>query len=104
MSRYRISPAARSDLKDISRFITVERRSPQGATRLRERFLGAFQALANNPYIGQTCPEFGDELRIFPVGSYVILYVPRANGIDVVQVIHGARDLPAIIRRQPNNE
>jgi plasmid stabilization system protein ParE len=82
----------------------VERQSPQGATQLRELFLAAFQTLADNPYIGQACPEFGDELRIFPVGSYVILYKPRTNGIDVVQVTHGARDLPAIIRRQPNQE
>jgi toxin ParE1/3/4 len=102
MSRYRISPAARADLKDISRFIAVDRQSLQGATRLRGLFLAAFQNLANNPFLGQACPEFGDELRIFPVGNYVVLYMPRPNGIDIVQVTHGARDLPAIVRNHPN--
>ena len=33
------------------------------------------------------------------LGNYVVLYMPQDNGIDIVQVAHGARDLPAVIRR-----
>jgi hypothetical protein len=29
----------------------------------------------------------------------VILYVPLKDGIDIVQVAHGARDIPAIVRK-----
>ena len=46
MKRYRISPAARDDLKQISRYIAEERQSPQGANRLRELFLDAFRLLS----------------------------------------------------------
>lgn len=99
MSRYRVTPAARNDLKRISRYIAVERQSPQGATRLRERFLDNFRTLARNPLIGQACPELGEDLRIFPVGNFVVLYKPQENGIDVVQVAHGAQDLSTIVRR-----
>jgi toxin ParE1/3/4 len=102
MKRYRISPAAREDLKRISRFIAVERQSPQNATRLRARFLKDFRLLARNPFIGQACPEFGPNLRIWPVYNFVVLYQPQPDGIDIVQVAHGAQDLPAIVRKTAN--
>jgi toxin ParE1/3/4 len=99
MKRFRLAPAARDDLKCISLYIAVEREAPQGAKRLRERFLASFRLLAQNPLIGQACPEFGEDMRIWPVGNYVVLYVPQDNGIDIVQVVHGARDLPAVVRK-----
>ena len=99
MKRYRVSPAARDDLKQISRYIAVERESPAGARRLREQFLESFRRLAQNAFMGQACPELGKDLRIWPVGNFVILYKPQENGIDIVQVAHGARDLPAVVRR-----
>jgi plasmid stabilization system protein ParE len=99
MSRYRIATAAREDLKRIARFIAVDQQSPIGAQRLRAQFLDSFQRLARNPMIGQACPELGKDLRISPIGNYIVLYVPRTNGIDVVQVAHGARDLPAVVRK-----
>lgn len=98
MKRYRIAPAARDDLKRISRYIAVERQSPHGAKRLRGYFLDSFRQLARHPHLGQACPEFGPNVRIWPVGSYVVLYQPQEGGVDIVQVAHGARDLPAIVR------
>lgn len=79
MSKYRIVPAARDDLKRISHYIAVDKQSPQGAKRLRERLLADFQRLARNPYIGQACPEFGKEMRIWPIGNYVAFYLPSEN-------------------------
>lgn len=99
MKRYRLAPAARDDLKRISHYIAIERESPQGAKRLRELFFDSFRLLAQNPLIGQACPEFGENMRMWPVGNYVVLYVPQDNGIDIVQVVHGARDLPGVVRK-----
>jgi toxin ParE1/3/4 len=101
MKRYRIASAARDDMKHISRYLAVERQSPEGAKRLREQFFEAFRLLAKNPFLGQACPEFGENLRVSPVGNYVVLYVPQENGIDILQVAHGARDLPSIVRTTP---
>jgi plasmid stabilization system protein ParE len=101
MSRYRITPAARDDLKRISHYIATEKQSPQGDKRLRTRFLESFRRLARNPYLGQACPEFGEHVRIWPVGNYVVLYQPQKDGIDIVQVAHGAQDLPVIVRKPP---
>ncbi len=30
----------------------------------------------------------------FPVGSYLILYREITGGVEIVRVVHGARDLP----------
>lgn len=31
-------------------------------------------------------------LRLFPLGNYLIFYLPEPEGIQVIRVIHGARD------------
>jgi plasmid stabilization system protein ParE len=59
--------------------------------------LGVTQ-VARNPYLGQAYPEFGEDIRISPVGKYLTLYLPRSDGVDIVQGSHGAQDLPAIVR------
>jgi toxin ParE1/3/4 len=99
MKRYRVGPSARDDLKRISHYIGVERQSPLGSKRLREQFFDSFRRLAQNPFLGQACPEFGENVRIWPIGNYVVLYIPQENGIDIVQVAHGGRDLPAVVRK-----
>ena len=40
------------------------------------------------------------ELRFFPVSrfkKYLVFYRPVAGGIEVLRVLHGARDLPSIL-------
>jgi plasmid stabilization system protein ParE len=96
MKRYRNTTAARDDLKRISRLITLVKESPQGANRLRARFLENFRLLARNSLIGEACPKFGEHMRIWSVGNYVVIYQPQSYGVDIIQVAHGARDLPGI--------
>jgi plasmid stabilization system protein ParE len=69
MKRYRLSPSARDDLKQISRYLAVERQSPQGAERLRGYFLDSFRLLAEQTLLGQACPEYGANKRIWPVAK-----------------------------------
>jgi toxin ParE1/3/4 len=35
------------------------------------------------------------KLRSFPVGNYVIFYIPIPDGIEVVRVMHGRQDIDA---------
>ena len=39
--------------------------------------------------------ELATDLRSFPFGRYVIFYTPVYDGIDVVRVLHSARDIDA---------
>ena len=46
--------------------------------------------------MGRRREELAPGLRSFPVGRYLIFYVPLTNGVDIVRVLHGSRDLVAL--------
>jgi toxin ParE1/3/4 len=54
-----------------------------------------FQMLIENPLAGLERPELRKYLRSFPVGSYVVFYVPLPDGIEVIRVMHGRQDIDA---------
>jgi toxin ParE1/3/4 len=54
--------------------------------------------LAGNPEIGRLRPELSVQgLRSFPVQTHVIFYLAQQDGIEVVRVLHGSRDIPSLI-------
>jgi toxin ParE1/3/4 len=57
-----------------------------------------FRALVRQPDMGRSRPELAPEVRSFPVGQYVIFYVPLAKAVDIVRVLHGARDIESILQ------
>ncbi|MBI1740292.1 MAG: type II toxin-antitoxin system RelE/ParE family toxin [Candidatus Koribacter versatilis] len=57
-----------------------------------------FHTLARQPSMGRARPELGVDLRSFVVGRYVIFYLPLTDGIEIVRVIHGARDIEAVFQ------
>jgi toxin ParE1/3/4 len=85
------SPQAREDILDIWRFIAED--SEGAATALVRRFDSMIHMLADNPKAGRERPELARGIRSFAVGNYVIFYFPTPDGIDVVRVLHGARDI-----------
>lgn len=40
-------------------------------------------------------------MRSFPVGRYIVFYMPLDDGVVVIRVLHGSRDIDAIFRVQP---
>ena len=46
--------------------------------------------------MGRARDELAPDVRSFPFGRYVIFYMPLDDGIDVVRVLHGARDVDAV--------
>jgi len=62
------------------------------ADGLIDEFRQTTQTLADNPILGRRREELSDGLRSLPVGNYVILYRPHADGVIVIRVLHGARD------------
>jgi toxin ParE1/3/4 len=94
--------AARQDLVDIFRYYARE-----AGLRVAERFFAqvetTFTRLASMPGMGT--PYDHDhpalaELRYFPVSrfrKYLVFYRRVADGIEIVRVLHGARDIPNIL-------
>jgi|SRR3954447_10244262 toxin ParE1/3/4 len=98
MPRLLKTPEARLDLIEIGAYIEAD--NPDAADRLLDLFEEKFRLLAEFPGMGRTRDELVPGLRSFPVGKYLIFYFPLADGIDVVRVVHGARNLRKILRRR----
>lgn len=94
MPRVTRRPLAADDILEIWDYIAED--SLDAADRWVDRLDEQFRLLATQPLMGRTRPELEQELRSFPFGRYVIFYAPLADGIDVIRVLHGARDIDAL--------
>lgn len=56
--------------------------------------------LAQAPGIGRPRAELRPGLRSCVVGSYVIFYRAIPDGIEVIRVLHGRRDIEAIFAEE----
>jgi toxin ParE1/3/4 len=89
-------PQARLDLKQVYRHMAEA--NPTAAAVLVRLIDTKARLIVQSPHIGQGIPELGASLRRFPVGDYLIFYEVTTSGIEVVRILHGARDLETIFR------
>jgi toxin ParE1/3/4 len=90
MSIVQRSSAADKDLDDVWDYISQD--SPNAAIKFLRNLDSKFRMLAENPLMGQNRDDLASALRCFSVGNYVIFFRPISDGIEVVRVLHGARD------------
>ena len=101
---------ARKDLVAIYRHHARE-----AGVRTADRFLASAEAtflrLAAMPGLGK---QFDledipiDELRFLPLGSrfkkYLVFYRPVEGRVEIVRILHGARDIPSTLAEEFNRE
>jgi toxin ParE1/3/4 len=102
------SPRAYNDLIEIACYIA------QDNIEAADRFLIAveetFDRLAKASEIGSLCPfknPLAKEIRVWPVKGfkrYLIFYRSESNGINVVRILHGARDWQSLFNNAFDNE
>jgi toxin ParE1/3/4 len=97
MPRIIRSPEAQADVDDIAFYIA--RDNLDAALRLIDTFDEKLKLLASFPGAGAARDELAPDLRSFPVGNYLIFYKPVQGGIEVVRIMHGARNLRRVFRR-----
>ena len=83
---------ARRDLIDIWRHIG--RDDPAAADRLLDRIDARCALLAEHPQLGPERADIRPGLRYVVIERYVVLYRSVEGGVEIVRVVHGARDLP----------
>ena len=66
---------------------------PDAADRWLDTLEEKLSLLADNPLMGPARPDIAPGLRYHPAGNYLLLYRIVSGGIEVVRVVHGARDL-----------
>lgn len=94
MARVNKTNQALQDLDNIWMYIAAD--SPQSADALIDRVEERCRRLADHPFLGTACELFEDDLLFFPVGNYMIFYYPLDDGIELVRVLHSARDIEKI--------
>ena len=94
MSQLRISPRASSDLIEIWIYIADD--SVANADAFIDKLYQAIQALGRQPGSGRHREEVAPGIQSFPFGRYIIFYRAVTSGIEIVRVLHGARDIENI--------
>jgi toxin ParE1/3/4 len=101
MARLVERPKARQELEDIAVYIGAH--LPSAARRFLDAAELAYAMLARIPEIGSRwhseTPRFRG-LRFLPIPrypNYVIFCRPLVDGLEILHILHGARDLQAIL-------
>jgi plasmid stabilization system protein ParE len=96
--RFILAAAARADLREISAYIRQD--SSAAAQRVRDALCEAMRRLAEMPGMGhmrEDLVEGDSRLRFWPVYSYLIVYRTETDPLEIVRVLHSARDVRAIL-------
>jgi len=95
-------PAADNDVEVAAAHIAE--RNPRAADRFIDAVRAAEEALLRTPGMG-TRRDYDNPalagMRFHLVKGfrkYLVSYIPRSDGIEVVRVLHGARDLDVLFR------
>jgi toxin ParE1/3/4 len=70
----------------------------RAADRVLDEIEDRFFLLAEQPRLGRERPDMAPELRYLPVGRYLILYPEIPEGIEIVRVVRGAREVQSFMR------
>ncbi len=99
--RLAISERAKRDVEDIARYIALD--SSQSAENFRKAFDSACEHLLHTPEMGAHRGFYNpalDDLRMLSLQNfkkYLLFYrPPKEEKIEIIRVVHSARDLPTL--------
>ncbi len=99
MARLIVSPQANADLIAIADWIM--RDNPSAAERWVDAISQVFELLASHPLSGERCHTIKRRpLRRYVLGNYVIYYQAHLDGVDIIRVIHAARQHEQIVNEE----
>lgn len=99
-ARFVLREAVVKDLDDLAAYIQQD--SAQAAIRFLEAAQETFESLSRTPELGGLF-ELPDRLlsgvRVWQIKGFrsiLVFYRPIAGGVEIVRVLHGARDFAAL--------
>jgi antitoxin ParD1/3/4/toxin ParE1/3/4 len=96
MNPYILAPAAQRDLRVLQAYIAQE--NIQVARRVLAEIRVACARLADNPHLGHTRQDLTDQpVRFWLVQTYYIIYRPETRPLEIVRIVHSARDIPHLL-------
>lgn len=98
MTGYVVSPLARQDIIEITDYVAADNLS--AALRLRDRLFAAFDLVGKRPSLGHVRDDLISReagVRFWPVGTYLVVYRPTSETVQIVRVLSGYRDIATIL-------
>ena len=100
MSGYQFTPQAVEDLFEIWSYIAGD--TVDAANRVENAILAACSFLAANPLSGSAREDLTAlPLRFWvvqPFRNYWIVYDPATKPLQIIRIIHAARNIPSMLR------
>lgn len=101
MSQFVLSPAASQDLEEIVDYLSEQNLD------VGEQFLAEFsqkcRSLSRFPNMGRSYADLAPQLRGVLLQGYIVFYRNFEQGIEIVRVMSGYRDLPALFEPDSNS-
>jgi toxin ParE1/3/4 len=94
VSKVRFTRRAREDLLDIWLYIAPQNRA--AADRVYDRIEESCRLLRDHPERGPARPEVAEGARAIAIERWLAFYRLVEDGVQVVRIIDGARDLAEI--------
>lgn len=91
MPDLRISRRAENDLGDIADY-TIAEFGIEQARKYRDQLQACFDSLLDNPHLGRSAEDIAPQLRRIRQQAHVVFYVPTADEILIVRVLHHSMD------------
>lgn len=91
MARVTRRPHAEEDILEIWAYIAED--TIVEADRWVDRLDTKLALWATQPLMGTERDELAPGIRSLAFGRYVVFFAPMPDGIDVIRVLHGSRDI-----------
>jgi toxin ParE1/3/4 len=95
MARVIRFPQAERDITDIW-FYLVREWGRERADAFLDHLEQKLNLLAEHPHMGRSRDELKPGLRSYPIGQQLAFYYPFEEGIELVRLLDGRRDIPTI--------
>ncbi len=92
MPKYRLTPAAKSDLIEIWNYI-VGTWGEKQAEKYFQDIDDKLNQLAETPEIVQQRSEIRPGYYSFPVGKHIVFYLQSGKHIVIIGILHGRMDI-----------
>jgi len=100
MSSYLLTALAQDDLFEI--WIYIAQQNRPAADRVEDAILAACEFLAGAPLAGHVRRDLTEAPVRFwlvkPFLKYFVVYNPETKPLQVIRILHGARDISTILR------
>ncbi|MBH5401387.1 type II toxin-antitoxin system RelE/ParE family toxin [Bradyrhizobium sp. CNPSo 4010] len=91
-----LTAEAESDLEEIASYVAAQ--SPQSALTLIRGLRDRCETLADAPHRYPLVPRYEQKgIRRRPFGNYLIFYRVGRDAIEVIHILHGARDYEPLL-------